>query len=126
MTTAGFGDIISKSQSTADWKMNNFLFGEYYCDFCSEIITDLESAYLGRPDDIKSGKSKAIETLFKALFYSGISMTLVGTSAPASGGEHLLSHTLDMIADVQGGEHDLHGRQVGLGVLFSVEPSGAA
>jgi glycerol-1-phosphate dehydrogenase [NAD(P)+] len=46
-------------------------------------------------------------------------MTLVGTSAPASGGEHLLSHTLDMMAEVRGGTHDLHGRQVGIGTLLS-------
>jgi len=46
-------------------------------------------------------------------------MTMVGTSAPASGGEHLLSHTLDMMAEVRGESHDLHGRQVGVGTLFS-------
>ena len=46
-------------------------------------------------------------------------MTVVGTSAPASGGEHLLSHTLDMVADVRGQRHDLHGRQVGVGTIVS-------
>jgi glycerol-1-phosphate dehydrogenase [NAD(P)+] len=46
-------------------------------------------------------------------------MTLVGTSAPASGGEHLLSHTLDMMAAAHGHDHDLHGRQVGLGTILS-------
>ena len=46
-------------------------------------------------------------------------MTLVGTSAPASGGEHLLSHTLDMMAEVRGDIHDLHGRQVGVGTILS-------
>ena len=46
-------------------------------------------------------------------------MTLVGTSAPASGGEHLLSHTLDMIADLCDEQNDLHGKQVGLGTIFS-------
>jgi len=46
-------------------------------------------------------------------------MTLVGTSAPTSGGEHLLSHTLDMIASVRGHRHDLHGRQVGVGTVLS-------
>lgn len=46
-------------------------------------------------------------------------MTLMGTSVPASGGEHLLSHTLDMIAVARGHRHDLHGRQVGIGTLLS-------
>jgi glycerol-1-phosphate dehydrogenase [NAD(P)+] len=46
-------------------------------------------------------------------------MTLAGSSAPASGGEHLLSHTLDMMAARDGVSHDLHGRQVGVGTVFS-------
>ena len=43
----------------------------------------------------------------------------MGTSIPASGGEHLLSHTLDMMAEVRGESHDLHGRQVGIGTVLS-------
>jgi len=46
-------------------------------------------------------------------------MTVIGTSAPASGGEHLFSHTLDMMSSIDGIPHDLHGRQVGLGTIFA-------
>ena len=35
-------------------------------------------------------------------FLSGLSMTMAGTSAPASGGEHLISHTIDMVSAVEG------------------------
>jgi len=119
MTAAGFGDTIAKYQSTADWVMNNLLFDEYYCGFCAGIISTLEPLYLTRPEDLRDGARGAVKGLFEALFFSGIAMTLVGTSAPASGGEHLLSHTLDMMADVQGQRHDLHGRQVGLGTILS-------
>ena len=31
----------------------------------------------------------------------------------------MLSHTLDMMSSVDGAGHDLHGRQVGLGTIFS-------
>lgn len=119
MTAAGFGDTIAKHQSNADWRMNHFLFDEYYCQFCAGIVTDLEPLYLDHPEDIRDGKPEAIRGLFEALFGTGMAMTLVGTSAPASGGEHLLSHTLDMMAYVRGEDHDLHGRQVGLGTLLS-------
>jgi len=119
MTTAGFGDTIAKYQSNADWVMNNLLFDEYHCRFCSGIISTLEPLYLTHPEELRDGASGAVKGLFEALFWSGVAMTLVGTSAPASGGEHLLSHTLDMMADVQGGDHDLHGRQVGLGTILS-------
>ncbi|MCX5647408.1 MAG: sn-glycerol-1-phosphate dehydrogenase [Phycisphaerae bacterium] len=119
MTAAGFGDTIAKHQSTADWVANHFLFDEYYCRFCAGIVTKLEPLYLDRPEDIRDGKREAIGGLFKALFWTGMAMTLMGTSAPASGGEHLLSHTLDMMAETRGENHDLHGRQVGIGTLLS-------
>lgn len=119
MITAGFGDTIAKFQSNTDWRMNHLLLDEYYCDFCAGIVSELEHLYLERPQDIAEGKGLAIKGLFEALFWTGLAMTLVGTSAPASGGEHLLSHTLDMVAGVRGWPHDLHGRQVGLGTLLS-------
>jgi glycerol-1-phosphate dehydrogenase [NAD(P)+] len=119
MTAAGFGDTIAKYQSNADWILNNILLGEYYCRFCADILNGLEDLYIKQPELIMKGDSEAIEGLFAALFWTGIAMTLVGTSAPASGGEHLLSHTLDMIADMRGKGHDLHGRQVGVGTIFS-------
>ena len=59
-----------------------------------------------------------MEALFAALILTGFSMTMAGTSSPASGGEHLISHTLDMMASRDGIEHDLHGRQVGVATIF--------
>jgi len=119
MTTAGFGDTIAKYQSNTDWLMNHLVLDEYYCAFCAGIVAGLEPLYLERPEDLREGKPGAVRGLFEALFWSGVAMTVVGTSAPASGGEHLLSHTLDMVSDVEGRPHDLHGRQVGIGTIFS-------
>lgn len=119
LTASGLGDTIAKPVCTADWMFNHLFFDEYFCRYCSEMINTLEPYYFDHPENIKNRQPAAIEALFKALLYSGIAMTLVGTSAPASGGEHLLSHTLDMMTSVDGVAHDLHGRQVGLGTLFS-------
>jgi glycerol-1-phosphate dehydrogenase [NAD(P)+] len=119
LTAAGLGDTIAKPISTADWIFNNLFCGESFCRYCSEIINSLEPYYLDRPGDIRDRKPAAIEALFNALLYSGIAMTVIGTSAPASGGEHLFSHTLDMMSSIDGIEHDLHGRQVGLGTIFA-------
>jgi glycerol-1-phosphate dehydrogenase [NAD(P)+] len=119
LTTAGLGDIIAKPLSTADWHFNNIFFDEYFCRYCSEIINTLETYYFNRPENIRERRPAAIKALFNALLYSGISMTIVGTSAPASGGEHILSHTLDMMSSIDGTPHDLHGRQMGVGTIFS-------
>lgn len=117
MTAAGLGDAIAKPISVADWLMNHELLGEYFCGACSEILSDIESAYFDNPAGIGQRDGDAVKALYDALIYSGIAMTIVGTSAPASGGEHMLSHTLDMMALRDGVGHDLHGRQVGLGTI---------
>ena len=119
LTASGLGDTIAKPVSTADWLANHIFCDEYFCRYCSEMINELEPCYLDRPEEIKNRQAAAIEALFNALLYSGIAMTIVGTSAPASGGDHLLSHTLDMMSIVDGIGHDLHGRQVGLGAIFA-------
>ncbi len=119
LTSAGLGDVIAKPVSAADWMMNHIFNGEHFCRTAAEMINALEPYYMEHPENVRQCRPDALEALVNALFYSGIAMTIIGTSAPASGGEHLLSHTLDMISNVDGGEHDLHGRQVGVGTIVA-------
>ena len=53
---------------------------------------------------------EGIRLLATALMLNGIAMEICGSSRPASGSEHLISHALDALAP---GEH-LHGIQVGV------------
>ncbi len=118
LTASGLGDVLAKSVSSADWKLNQFLFDDYFCQFSVDLLKDLEPVYLENPAKIKDKEPSAMKALFEALFYSSVAMTITGTSSPASGGEHLVSHTLDMIADRDGRKHDLHGRQVGVSSIL--------
>lgn len=119
LTAAGLGDVLAKPVSITDWRVSNLLFGEYFCQLCERLISEIEPVYLNNPRGIFLGESEAMEALFNALIYSGLSMTIAGTSSPASGGEHLISHALDMTALARGLKHDYHGRQVGLGTIFA-------
>lgn len=119
LTSAGLGDVIAKWVSTADWRMNEVLFGEAYLPPIAGILDHVEKTYLSRPEGIKDREPEAIAALFSALVFSGCAMTLQGSSMPASGGEHLISHALDMRAMAEGGGHDLHGRQVGVGTIVA-------
>jgi glycerol-1-phosphate dehydrogenase [NAD(P)+] len=118
LTASGLGDVLAKPVSSADWKLNQFLFQDYYCQFSVDLLKDLEPIYLENPVGIKNREPAAIKALFEALFYSSVAMTITGTSSPASGGEHLISHTLDMVAARDGAKHDLHGRQVGVASIL--------
>lgn len=119
LTTAGLGDVLAKPVSTCDWVMNHHLFAESYSEEVAAIITDVEPTYLDHPDGIKAKDPAALQGLLEALVLSGCAMTLQGSSLPASGGEHLISHTLDMKAYVEARGHDLHGRQVGVATIFA-------
>lgn len=118
LTGAGLGDVLAKPVSSADWRMNLFLFEDYYCQFSIDLLKDLEPVYLKNPQKIKNRDPDGFKALFMALFYSSVAMTITGTSSPASGGEHLISHTLDMLAVRDDGSHDLHGRQVGVSSIL--------
>jgi len=119
LTSAGLGDALAKPMSSADWVMNNMLFGEHYCELCTQIAADAEPVYVNNPTGIKERQPDVIEALFYGLVYCGIAMTIAGIDVTPSGGEHIFSHTLDMLADIDGGANDYHGRQVGIGTILS-------
>lgn len=121
LTASGFGDLQAKCISVTDWKMNSIIFGDHFCPFCADIISEIEPLYADQPEGVKHREPESIRAVFDALIYTGLAMTLIGTSAPASGGEHLFSHTLDMMSFIDGHPHDLHGRQVGLGTIIAAE-----
>jgi len=119
MTASGLGDLIAKPMSTTDWVMNNKFFGEHFCEKSASLINEIEPLYFNNPEKVKSCELEAVEALVTGLMYTGFAMTMIGVSSPASGGEHLFSHTLDMMSSVDGVSHDLHGRQVGIGTIIS-------
>jgi glycerol-1-phosphate dehydrogenase [NAD(P)+] len=51
----------------------------------------------------------------KALVSSGVAMSIAGSSRPASGAEHLISHQLDRISPGEA----LHGHQVGVASVMT-------
>jgi len=119
MTCAGLGDVISKPVSMADWRLASIVKNEPFCRIPFWLIKDLENIYMNEPSLLAKKEKRAISALIEALIYSGISMAIAGSSAPASGGEHLISHTLDMRAQLKGNCHDLHGAQVGVATIVT-------
>lgn len=121
MTASGLGDILAKPVSSADWRLNHVLFGDYYCARAVGLIEHIEPLYLDHAEDLPARSSQAIKALFDGLLLTGVAMNMAETSSPSSGGEHMIGHTLDMMSFVDGAEHDLHGRQVGVGTVLAAE-----
>lgn len=116
---SGIGDLASKPVSNADWVISAHLTGSTHSSDAEEVIAASWGLLDGVAPGLKARDPQAVERLSASLILSGFAMTVAGSSAPASGGEHLISHYLDMVAINAGEEHDLHGRQVGVGTLVS-------
>ena len=119
LTASGLGDALAKIVSSTDWYLNHRLFGDFYCQRAVGLIGDSEPLYMDQPERLVSRNPAAVGALFETMLLVGVSMTMAGTSSPASGGEHLVSHALDMMSSVDAVAHDLHGRQVGVGTVLA-------
>jgi len=119
MTRAGLADLMSKPSSTADWRAAGLILDQYYCPFCAELAGEAEAACRARAADIGRAEPEAVGFLLAGLILSGLSMAMAGSSSPASGGEHLISHVWDMRRLAAGLPHALHGFQAGMGTLMT-------
>lgn len=116
---AGFCDVMAKSVSDIDWRIESVLFSGSYCSLPASIVAEAESGFRDYPEKVGRGDTETVMALLNGLLASGISMLLAGSSAPASGGEHLFSHFLDMRESLTGRTPKLHGLQVAAGIVLS-------
>jgi glycerol-1-phosphate dehydrogenase [NAD(P)+] len=111
-TRSGIGDLISKYSAIADWKLAYHSTGEAINDF--SVMIALQSV-----ENLVNHPVKAIDDLgflqlvCGALVMSGVSMEVAGSSRPASGSEHLISHAYDQLA----ARPRMHGEQVGVATI---------
>jgi glycerol-1-phosphate dehydrogenase [NAD(P)+] len=119
MIAAGFGDLLGKYVSLADWKLGHLLWDTpYNADLAARTERALESC-VRNVNGLQGATPEAISTLLAGLVESGICMLLNGNSLPASGSEHHLSHYWEMKLLRQGRPAVLHGAKVGIGTVLS-------
>jgi len=120
MVAAGVADFLSKCSSSADWRASGILRGVDYSDTPRRIVLGIQEELFEQGPAIGQAEPKAVGLVLEALLLSGFGMIVAGSSSPASGGEHLISHYIDMKDALYGTGHDLHGVQVGLGTLHTL------
>jgi glycerol-1-phosphate dehydrogenase [NAD(P)+] len=117
LIAAGLGDLESKPTSTADFRLGHLVRGAYHCRVPERVVLDAEARAADAAPGLGRGDPEAVAVLAEALVLSGIAMKLAGTSGPASGGEHLVSHLWDMTAGEEGRVEGWHGAQVGVATV---------
>ncbi len=103
---SGVGDLVAKFTAVSDWKRAFHAVGTPVDDFAALLSDASVFQFLARPAHDLEG----VKLLGTALLLNGISMGICGSSRPASGSEHLISHALDRTS----ARPRLHGLQVGV------------
>jgi glycerol-1-phosphate dehydrogenase [NAD(P)+] len=116
MIVAGFGDSICRSTAQADWLLAHLLLDQPYRSLPFELLEADEQALLATPEGLIAGDPAAMTLLARTLVMSGFGMAICGGSYPASQGEHLIAHFLEMRADPAWPE-SLHGEQIAVTTL---------
>ncbi|MCX4387754.1 iron-containing alcohol dehydrogenase family protein [Micromonospora peucetia] len=111
-TQAGIGDAVSNLSACADWELAHEVRGEPIDGLAVTLARTGAEALINHPGKITD--DAFLTTLAEALILGGISMSICGSSRPASGGDHEISHAIEHFHPGL----TSHGEQAGLGALF--------
>lgn len=103
---SGVGDLVAKVTAVADWKRAFHVRGTPVNDFAALLSDATVFQFMARPVRDLEG----MRLLATALLLNGVAMEIAGSSRPASGSEHLVSHALDLVS----ARPRAHGLQVGV------------
>ena len=99
-----------------DWKLANRIKGEDYSSSAAAIAEYAARELIEKSHLIMPGVEESVWLVTKQILASGTSMAIAASSRPASGGEHLIAHALDMMAPGKA----IHGEQVALGSIITM------
>ncbi len=110
---SGVGDLVAKITAVKDWKLAFHAVGEPVNDLAALLSDSTVRQFMqwSRADE------EGARLLATALMLNGIAMGIAGSSRPASGSEHLISHALDHLSE----RPRLHGLQVGVAAFFMAQ-----
>ncbi len=113
-TYSGIGDMVAKITAIRDWKLAFHHTKEAVNDFSVLVAEHSVENILGSPS-YEITNPEFINRLAGSLVMSGVAMEVCGSSRPASGAEHLISHAYDEVA----ASPSLHGIQVGVATYLT-------
>jgi glycerol-1-phosphate dehydrogenase [NAD(P)+] len=112
---AGIGDALCRTTAQADWLLGHYLRDAPYSEVPYLLQSEDEPRLFSHAAAMAAGDPDAIAALTRLLVLAGVGMAITGSSAPASMGEHSISHYIDTMARPHPGS--LHGEQVGVATL---------
>ena len=121
MIQAGYGDIVGKFSALNDWKLSRIVNDEYFCQEIYDLTMDMVHKTLKLADGLLKREEESVKVLMEALVIVGIAMSFAGSSRPASGSEHHLSHFFEITGIVNGEEYFPHGIDVAYSTVITAQ-----
>jgi glycerol-1-phosphate dehydrogenase [NAD(P)+] len=113
LNLAGVGDLSTVPNAVAEWRLAARL--GHGPPYVAAVVDDVLAAHPMLPALARAARNAepaGIADLARLLAASGLSMGIVGSTAPASGTEHAVSHLMEMARSRQGLPAAAHGMQV--------------
>lgn len=114
MIASGFGDMLGKFTSLADWRLGALLWDEEYSDEIARRARLAVQQCADHASEIGQADEMGVRALINGLIESGLCMLDFGKTTPASGSEHHLSHYWEMRLLWENRPSLLHGAKVGV------------
>ncbi|KAF2957168.1 hypothetical protein AS159_09010 [Thermotoga sp. Ku-13t] len=118
---AGIGDIAAKVTARLDWMLSNVLTEEPICEFAWDELRNSLNDVLENSEKVLNRDRSVIFSLMKVLLVSGLNITVVGNSRPASSAEHMISHSLEMYHENRNEIPMFHGLSVAMGTYITLK-----
>jgi glycerol-1-phosphate dehydrogenase [NAD(P)+] len=116
MIRSGLGDSLCRPTAQADWLLAHLLLDQPYRRAPFALLAEDEAPLFAEPEGLLTGDLDAMARLARTLVLSGFGMTICGGSHPASQGEHLIAHYLEMMMDPSL-PTAFHGEQIAVATL---------
>jgi glycerol-1-phosphate dehydrogenase [NAD(P)+] len=113
---SGAADVLSNLTALKDWSLAHRLKAEKISNSAYSISEFAAKEIINNAGQIKPGIEESVWLVIKQIVFSGIAMSVAGSSRPASGSEHMFAHAVDSIRKGTG----LHGELCGIGSIISM------
>jgi glycerol-1-phosphate dehydrogenase [NAD(P)+] len=125
MTAGGVGDMLAVFVSFPDWYLAHALgMDSGYSELAKNLVGPLDDLLQAHAAGIRAGDLESVAALAKIIALGGLAMSLSHATTPMSGFEHVMSHVLDLQAEIEGAPLTVHGSQVALATLAGTEMYG--
>ncbi len=121
LKSAGFGDMIAKYIALVDWKISSILTDEVYCERVAALTKAAVDKLMTMADRVTQKDEETAGEIFSSLLLTGIGMSFMQNSRPASGSEHIIAHLIECIELRDNIIPNFHGEDVGVCTLLMLQ-----